>query len=245
MQFFKGFRLGALSLLFLIGAYGFLFAQEKTSTPTELFRPTSNDISIHFKEEVTYFSTSKKEITGEFWASRNPLGLSLRIDHFLETRVTQIVLLFPQADPFLARFLLVPQKSLCYGNRFWKKDALFDPHKLAPSTYWHNLLDRLYQINQLDSGKQIGEEKISGYSCKKISLGKTPDSGLMVWYAPELDLILRVDFYQNGKVIITKQVVDLEEKRFQSSVFKPAAGCPVKFLSAQAFDSLDLAALGK
>jgi len=211
----------------------------------DVFRSENPSVSVSFSQHDADVEHNQ-EMTAEFWASRHGSGLSFRVSYHLENLVTQMVIFYPDADPFMLRFTLVPSKKLCYKNQFVKKTTAFDPHMIPFTGLWHSLLDGLSRLSNPDMIVTLeGEEQIAGLTCKKVMIGDTSKDGNLVWYSPKVDLILKRETYKSGKLIAHSEVTSLKEGEIPSSTFVLPKDCHVDDLTSKEFDSLDVRKLSK
>jgi len=221
------------------------FADAPTLSADDIFHSDSSVISLTYTQRIMNLEQNQ-EVLADYSAARKPSGLSFRADYHLESPVTQMLLFYPDADPFLLRYTLVPSKKLCYQNQFTKKDYTFDPHTIQAAGLWHSLLDGLDQLKK--SGlplNVIGEETIAGLSCKKVTAGDITKDGFLVWYSPKVDLLLKIEVYKAGKVASRKEVTVLKEGELPADTFVLPKNCPMQTLTNKEFDALDVQKLGK
>lgn len=208
-------------------------AADASLTASEVFKPARTSVSVSFTQRHTENGNTFLE---DYWVSRGVLGLSFRVTLRLKWPVTEISVLYPDADPFLMRIAILPTKSLCYQSVGFKKDYPFDPHRIDFHAYWHRLTDNAYGIASRERLKVVGMETVSGYRCKKVEIGPLPESGWIVWYSPDLDLLLQSERYEYGHLESHSEAIDIKEGPISSDLLKFPPGCTVKTLSPAEFD---------
>lgn len=220
-------------------------APEASLQPGDVFQSPRKVVSLHFKQRLTHLQKENEEILVDYWASRGTIGASFRVNFLFQNPVSQMVILYPDAEPFMMRFMMVPNKSICYKNIFSKKNYGYNPHRIRFKTLWHSMLDNLYQIIPQGKLTLLGEEMLLGYPCKKVGVGDISKRGFIVWYSPQLDLLLKTETFENGKIISRKEALELQELRIPPEIFKLPPNCTVRTLSIQEFDALDVVKLSQ